>query len=57
MADLAALMAAQGLRVAVVDTDIQSPGIHVLCGLGEDDMGHTLNDCGASATSARRRAM
>ena len=44
VANLAALMAAQGLRVAVVDTDIQSPGIHVLFGLGEDDMGHTLND-------------
>ena len=29
-ANLAALLAAQGLRVAVIDTDINSPGIHVL---------------------------
>jgi MinD-like ATPase involved in chromosome partitioning or flagellar assembly len=43
-ANLAYLCAAQGLRVGVVDTDIQSPGIHVLFGLGEDDMAHSLND-------------
>jgi septum site-determining protein MinD len=43
-ANLAALLAAQGLRVGVVDTDIPSPGIHVLFGLTEDDMGNTLND-------------
>jgi MinD-like ATPase involved in chromosome partitioning or flagellar assembly len=43
-ANLAALMAAQGLRVGVVDTDILSPGIHVLFGLEEDDMVHSLND-------------
>jgi MinD-like ATPase involved in chromosome partitioning or flagellar assembly len=43
-ANLAYLCAAQGLRVGVVDTDIQSPGIHVLFGLGEDDMEHSLND-------------
>jgi MinD-like ATPase involved in chromosome partitioning or flagellar assembly len=36
--------AMQGLRVAVVDTDIQSPGIHVLFGLDEQDMGKSLND-------------
>ncbi|GAB4450448.1 MAG: MinD/ParA family protein [Anaerolineae bacterium] len=30
--------------MGVVDTDIQSPGIHVLFGLEEDDMGHSLND-------------
>jgi MinD-like ATPase involved in chromosome partitioning or flagellar assembly len=34
----------QGLRVGVVDTDIQSPGIHVLFGLDEQDMGRSLND-------------
>jgi MinD-like ATPase involved in chromosome partitioning or flagellar assembly len=43
-ANLAYLCAVQGLRVGVVDTDIQSPGIHVLFGLGEDDMEHSLND-------------
>jgi MinD-like ATPase involved in chromosome partitioning or flagellar assembly len=30
--------------VGVVDTDIQSPGIHVLFGLDEDDMNYALND-------------
>ena len=29
-ANLAALMAVEGNRVGVIDTDIQSPGIHVL---------------------------
>lgn len=43
-ANLTALLAREGLRVGVVDTDIQSPGIHVLFGLGEDDMGPCLND-------------
>lgn len=43
-ANVAALMAAQGLRVGVVDTDIQSPGIHVLFNLAEDEMQNTLND-------------
>jgi septum site-determining protein MinD len=43
-ANLAALMAAQGLKVCVVDTDIASPGIHVLFGVTEDEMGNTLND-------------
>jgi MinD-like ATPase involved in chromosome partitioning or flagellar assembly len=37
-------MAAEGKRVGVVDTDIQSPGIHVLFGLDETAMGHSLND-------------
>ncbi|KAF0107197.1 MAG: cobyrinic acid a c-diamide synthase [Anaerolineaceae bacterium] len=43
-ANLAAQAALQGKRVAVVDTDIQSPGIHVLFGLDETKMGHTLNE-------------
>lgn len=43
-ANLAALMAARGLRVGVVDTDIQSPGIHVLLGLTENELKHSLND-------------
>lgn len=43
-ANLSAIMAAQGLKVGVVDTDIQSPGIHVILGLNEEDMHHTLND-------------
>lgn len=43
-ANLAAQLAAAGLRVAVVDTDVQSPGIHVLFGFGADLTGATLND-------------
>ena len=43
-ANVAALVAMTGKRVAIVDTDIQSPGIHVLFGLNEQTMGHTLND-------------
>lgn len=43
-ANIAALLAADGARVAVIDTDVQSPGIHVLFGFGEDFAGRTLND-------------
>lgn len=43
-ANLAAQIAMKGKRVAIVDTDIQSPGIHVLFGLDESTMGYTLND-------------
>jgi MinD-like ATPase involved in chromosome partitioning or flagellar assembly len=43
-ANLAALLAMEGQRVGVIDTDIQSPGIHVLFGLQEDEMTHSLND-------------
>ena len=43
-ANLAAQVAMQGKRVGVVDTDIQSPGIHVLFGLDDEKMGHTLNE-------------
>jgi MinD-like ATPase involved in chromosome partitioning or flagellar assembly len=43
-ANLAAQAALAGYRVAIVDTDIQSPGIHVLFGLNENNMGHTLNE-------------
>ena len=43
-ANIAALLAADGLRVGVIDTDIQSPGIHVLFGLKGTSIGHSLND-------------
>ncbi len=43
-ANLAALLALRGLRIGVVDTDIMSPGIHVLFGLDEDHITHSLND-------------
>jgi septum site-determining protein MinD len=43
-ANLAALLAARGQRVGVIDTDIQSPGIHVLFGLEGSAIEHSLND-------------
>ncbi len=43
-ANLAAQAAKAGKRVAIVDSDIQSPGIHVLFGLDENSMQKTLND-------------
>ena len=43
-ANIAALLAAEGRRVGIVDTDIQSPGIHVLFGLRGSTIGHSLND-------------
>ncbi len=43
-ANLATCVARYGKRVGIVDTDIQSPGIHVLFGLNEDDIGSCLND-------------
>jgi len=42
-ANLAGLLAATGARVAIVDTDIQSPGIHVLFGL-DNTPGPSLNE-------------
>ncbi|MHB2265471.1 MinD/ParA family ATP-binding protein [Aliihoeflea sp. PC F10.4] len=44
VANLAAMSAAQGLRVGVIDTDIQSPGIHVLFGIAGGAVAHSLND-------------
>jgi septum site-determining protein MinD len=43
-ANVAALAVRAGRRVAVVDTDIQSPGIHVLFGWDAGSAGRTLND-------------
>ncbi len=43
-ANLAAVLALADRRVGIVDTDIQSPGIHVLFGLGDDGVERTLND-------------
>jgi septum site-determining protein MinD len=43
-ANIAAVLATRGLRVGVIDGDIQSPGIHTLFGLGSDDVHTTLND-------------
>ena len=43
-ANLAVSIAAHGYRVGIVDTDIQSPGIHVILGLDEKKMKNSLND-------------
>ena len=43
-ANLAVSVARTGKRVGVIDTDIQSPGIHVLLGLKEQQMNRSLND-------------
>jgi MinD-like ATPase involved in chromosome partitioning or flagellar assembly len=43
-ANLSVAVAKQGKRVGIVDTDIQSPGIHVIFGLDEDKFTYSLND-------------
>lgn len=43
-ANIAAVLAQRGKRVAIVDTDIQSPGIHVLFQVEPQRLRHTLND-------------
>lgn len=43
-ANLAVAAAQQGYRVGIIDTDLQSPGIHVLFGLNEAVIDKTLND-------------
>lgn len=43
-ANIAVAVASQGKRVGIVDTDIQSPGIHVIFGLDEEKITHSLND-------------
>jgi MinD-like ATPase involved in chromosome partitioning or flagellar assembly len=43
-ANLATLLAKAGNRVGVIDTDIQSPGIHVVFGFDQTKAKHSLND-------------
>lgn len=43
-ANLAAILACQGKRVAIVDTDLPSPGIHILFELQDKHIKYTLND-------------
>ena len=44
VANLATILALQGKKVGIVDTDIQSPGIHVIFGLDEEQVKYSLND-------------
>ncbi|GAB4309535.1 MinD/ParA family protein [Cyanobacterium aponinum UTEX 3222] len=43
-ANIASIVASQGNRVGIVDTDIQSPGVHILFGVNEKKLEYTLND-------------
>ena len=43
-ANIATMTAMEGYRVGIVDTDIQSPGIHVLFGFDDSNMETALND-------------
>lgn len=43
-ANIAMQIAMRGFRVAIIDTDIQSPGLHVLFGFNEDTATVALND-------------
>lgn len=43
-ANIASTVARYGYRVGIVDTDIQSPGIHVLFGFDEKKIQYSLND-------------
>ena len=43
-ANVASQLAQRGHRVGVIDTDIQSPGIHVLFGMDEEQIDKSLND-------------
>ena len=43
-ANLAVMIARAGNRVGIVDTDIQSPGVHVIFQLEEGRVKHALND-------------
>ncbi|MBN1921741.1 MAG: MinD/ParA family protein [Anaerolineae bacterium] len=43
-ANVASQLAQRGNRVGVIDTDIQSPGIHVLFGMDEEQIDKSLND-------------
>jgi septum site-determining protein MinD len=43
-ANLAASLALDGMRVGVIDADIQSPGIHILFGINGDEVAASLND-------------
>jgi MinD-like ATPase involved in chromosome partitioning or flagellar assembly len=43
-ANLATVLAMDGRRVAIIDTDLASPGVHVLFGFAPTAAQHTLND-------------
>ena len=44
VANLSTYCALKGASVGVIDTDIQSPGVHIIFGLGNKKLKYTLND-------------
>ena len=44
VANISVLLAMNGYRVGAIDTDIQSPGLHVLFNMDPRQMQHSLND-------------
>ena len=44
VSNVAATLASMGKRVGVMDLDLPSPGIHILFGLNQTEIEHTLND-------------
>lgn len=42
--NLAYLLFKQGKKVGIIDSDIESPGIHILFGIDQSKIKHTLND-------------
>jgi septum site-determining protein MinD len=44
VANVATLLAVEGQRIGVVDTDLQSPGIHALFGLDQEALRYSLDD-------------
>ncbi|MEM7800155.1 MAG: MinD/ParA family protein [Chloroflexota bacterium] len=42
-ANLAALMAAKGMRVGMIDADLHSPGMHTLFGIRDEEIERSLN--------------
>ncbi|NVM01459.1 MAG: MinD/ParA family protein [Candidatus Helarchaeota archaeon] len=44
VANLSTYCALKGAKVGVIDTDIQSPGVHIIFGLGNKKLKYTLND-------------
>lgn len=43
-ANLGALLASQGRRVGLIDTDFSAPSLHMFFGMAEHNIPHTLND-------------
>ena len=44
IANMTALLAIEGYRVGVIDTNFQAPSLHILFGLNEDNLTYSLND-------------